>query len=211
MSTNNESQCYLVQLQFDACIDGDLTETQQQVFLSHLGTCTECAREFRYAQAVQDGLLDLPLLDCSEAAIEQAQHTALHASPAPETAGRGLDKLLTWLLAAPLAVRYAMPVVGIAVIGLLVLSRLQPGEVGAPLALDPPAAPVALPVQYTPAEIAQALEELNLAIDYLNRVSQRTETMVGDRFLLQPLRERLDASFERVRMDADQPPPGDQI
>ncbi|MCG8415197.1 MAG: zf-HC2 domain-containing protein [Pseudomonadales bacterium] len=218
MSTNNESQCYFVQLQFDAYIDGDLSETQQESFLSHISACNECANEFRYAQTIQDGLLDLPLLDCSEAAVEQAQHIAMNSQTAKQSGGRWLEGLLEWLAATPPVIRYAFPAAAVAVIGLIALPQLQPANPEPPLAvnetnftLDGAELPFVLPAQYSPTDIVEALNELNLAIEYLNQVSQRTEAMVGDRFLIRPLRDRLNASFERVRVSTNDALAGDQI
>lgn len=218
MSTNNESQCYFVQLQFDAYIDGELSETQQESFLSHIGACNECAHEFRYAQTIQDGLLDLPLLDCSEAAVEQAQHIAINSQPTKQSGGSWLEGLREWLGATPVAIRYAFPATALAVIGLIALPQLQPENTEAPLvanesgfSLDSAELPFAIPAQYSPTEIVEALNELNLAIEYLNQVSQRTEAMVGDRFMVRPLRDRLNASFQRVRASANNGLAGDQI
>ncbi len=52
--------------------------------------------------------------------------------------------------------------------------------------------------QYNPEDVSQALQDLNLAIDYLNQVSQRTEAMIGGRFLVTPLQDSINASFQKA-------------
>jgi hypothetical protein len=59
--------------------------------------------------------------------------------------------------------------------------------------------------QYTPEDISQALDELNVAIDYLNRLSQRTEVMIGDRFLVSPIQDSLNASFQKAGIRENNP------
>ena len=54
--------------------------------------------------------------------------------------------------------------------------------------------------EFSPADIALALQELNVAIDYLTQVSQRAEVMIGDRFLITPLQDSINASFSRARI-----------
>ena len=41
----------------------------------------------------------------------------------------------------------------------------------------------------------QALQDLELALDYLGEISARTEVMIEDRFLLRQLEESINASF----------------
>jgi hypothetical protein len=55
-----------------------------------------------------------------------------------------------------------------------------------------------------------ALEDLNLAIDTLNRLSRKTESLVGGRFVLQPLREGVlgtvrEAIYEPQQQDVRGP------
>ncbi len=235
-NSSNESQCYFVQLQFDSYMDGDLSDTQTDSFLQHINSCDECAKEFRYAQTVQDGLLDLPLLDCSEATLDQIYESAKSVNaPAVSEGQSWWAGLAEWLSATPPLVRYAFPALAVALIGLITLPQWQPSSNNPPQLVSEPSIretlqesfqdslpgsfsqPLMTAVEYSPADIAQAMQELNLAIEYLNQVSQRTEAMVGDRFLITPLRDRLNvsdrlnASFERVRVDADDELAEDQI
>jgi len=59
--------------------------------------------------------------------------------------------------------------------------------------------------EFSPQDIALALQELNVAIDYLNQVSQRTEVMIGDRFLVTPLQDSINASFQRANIRENVP------
>lgn len=210
MNSNNETQCYFVQLQIDSYLDGDLTANQQESFISHVQQCTECASEFRYAKTIQDGLVDLPLIDCADSVVESLLTTAQgHPQEQPnrqKAGGSGLTEFWHWLLNAPLMVRYGVPAMAIAAlaVGFLPSNPVAPEQVQQPMLASTPATLNATPVEYSPEEVAQALQDLNLAIQYLNQVSERTENMIGGRFLMTPLQENLNASFERIReRDAD--------
>ena len=216
MSSNNETQCYFVQLQFDSYLDDDLSGSQQKNFLQHLHACTGCAREFRYARTIHDGLLDLPLLDCAEetlAPVNDLQSGSRTVNPVA-TPGFFHD-LLQWIRAAPAGLSYAIPVILLATIAIIVVPQLA-GERQATgesetLIAGQSSAPGPTSVAYSPEEVAQALQDLNLAIDYLNKVSERTESMIGGRFLMMPLQNSLNASFERVRENMDSNIEGKEI
>jgi anti-sigma factor RsiW len=206
MNSNNETQCYFVQLHIDNYLDGDLTATQQESFISHVQQCSECASEFRYAKTIQDGLVDLPLIDCADSVVESLL-TTVQSQPQEQpdrqkaAGSSGLADFWQWLLNAPLLVRYGVPAMAVAAlaIGLLPSSPVAPEQAQPPLLANSPAILNATPVEYSPEEVAQALQDLNLAIQYLNQVSERTENMIGGRFLMAPLQENLNASFERIR------------
>ena len=56
--------------------------------------------------------------------------------------------------------------------------------------------------QYTDEEIRQALQDLHTAIEYLNQaVSERTDTIVGSRYLMPPLQDTFNASLRRISDD----------
>lgn len=199
MNDSNETQCYLVQLQIDNYLDGELSASQQESFISHVQTCADCAAEFRYAQTIHDGLVDLPLMDCSDDLVESILTTVQQQAPQPNDSSSGFSDFLGWLASAPLFLRYGVPVLAVAVltVGLLPVNETTPTD--PPVIASTPGAITTTPVEYTPEEVMQALQDLNLAIQYLNQVSERTETMIGGRFLMAPLQENLNASFERIR------------
>lgn len=217
MPTNtNESQCYLMQLQIDSFLDGELTPGQQETFMSHVHGCSECAQEYRFARTMQDALIDMPLLDCHDAVLEPAHEIARGSLPTSEEAKDSpLKGFFDWLVSAPLAVRVAAPAFAVALLAVALLPLTPTSEPTQPqLASQPQNSVVTTPVdfeEYGPEDIARALLELNTAIDYLNKVSQRTESMIGGRFLVSPLRDRINASFERAVLDPEDPLENDPI
>ena len=211
MSSNSESQCYFVQLQIDSFLDADLSTAQQEVFMLHVHKCEPCAREFHYAQTVQDAILDLPLLDCDEQVLEPIYRLTHGPAQGVNNAKPSWWAQLAELLnTAPLFLRYGFPValvaIGAVVVSTSVLrSQQNPGLpvasselLSAELLATEQIAAVPLE-QFSPQDVRQALLELNLAIDYLNQMSERTEVMISERFVVTPLQDSLNASFERAR------------
>lgn len=196
MASQNESQCYFVQLQFDTYLDGELSQSQCEEFQSHVKKCQVCAREFKFAQTLYDYVLDMPQLDCDDHVLEPIHRLGgglQKAGSSKPAFWQGLQELLTTV---PVFVRYAIPLALLVVLILPLAERVFTPASQAPLVAELPAG--TLPT-YTPEEIQQALMDLNLAIEYLNDVGQRTEAMIGGRFILAPIQESLDASFDAVR------------
>ncbi|MEX2469780.1 MAG: zf-HC2 domain-containing protein [Pseudohongiellaceae bacterium] len=193
MSGNSESQCYLTQLQIDTFLDGELSTAQQDVFMRHVHGCGACAAELRYARVLQDQLLELPPLDCDNRVLNPVYENARSLGL--------LTSLRDWLAGLNPGLRYAMPAALVVVLALVLLPLLEEQPTPAPMVADNP---TAAPADYSPQEVAAALRDLNLAIEYLNEVSERTEVMIGERFLITPLRESLNASFEEA-LDRDEP------
>ncbi len=189
MQASNNSQCYFVQLQVDSFLDGELPDSQQQVFLGHVQACSGCAAELQFARNLHDAVLDLPLLDCSDSALEPAYRISSQGGSAEES---WVSALWNWLAASPLAFRLAAPAIAMLLVVLVVSGEFAVGPQSPQIAVEETE-------QYSPAEIQQALNELNLAIDYLNDVSKRTEVMIGERFLIDPLQDSINASFDRAR------------
>lgn len=204
MQTPSQSQCYSVQLQIDSFLDGELEVAQQDVFLGHVHSCDGCAKELHFARSLHDAMMDLPLMDCTDRTLEPVHRISQLEHPSEDALKERHGKssqstfwqpISDWLLAAPLSLRLAVPA-----LALMVIVVAMNGEL---LQTDAP-----LPNQqavneatddFSPAEIQKALLDLNLAIEYLNDVSQRTEVMIGERFVVTPLQESLNASFDRSR------------
>ncbi len=189
MSPAKDSQCYFVQLQIDTFLDGDLTVQQQDVFMAHIHDCRTCAAELQFARQLHDSVLDLPRMECPDAVLEPVHRLGNSQRPAP-----GWAALWGALEQLPLAVRYGLPAAAAVVLTLLL----------APQFTDDPAGSMAVASQnqqetYSQEDVVMALRDLNTAINYLNEVSERTETMVGNRFVIMPLRESLNASFDRIQ------------
>jgi hypothetical protein len=105
--------------------------------------------------------------------------------------------------------RVGVPVAAATVLGIMISSSLL--NQGQNQELSVPQVVAEVSPQYAPEEISQALEDLNLAIDYLNKVNQRTEVMISERFLVNPLQDSLNASFQRARLSDDDPLQNDPI
>ncbi len=213
MTNSSESQCYFVQLQIDSFIDGDLSEAQQGVFMSHMHDCADCASEFRFAQTVQDAVLELPRVDCEEHVLEPIHRLSNAQDQGQINSSSGNDSLIGQLVnllnSMPSFIRVGVPVAAATVLGIMLSSSLLNQDGNQDLPVPQVVAEVA--PQYAPEEIAQALEDLNLAIDYLNKVNQRTEVMISERFLVNPLEKSLNASFQRARLANDSPIQNDPI
>lgn len=202
MPSNSESKCYFIQLQIDGYLDGDLSEAQQGVFMSHVQDCSACASEFRYAQTVQDVVMELPQIECEDFVL-QPVHSLTSAAKQGKKENDGhslLTQISGMLNAVPLYFRYGFSAALVAVIAVAIsFSVVTPIEEPEQLIASESVE------QYSPEDVALALQELNVAIDYLNQLSQRTEVMIGDRFLVTPLQDSINASFQRTRVRENDP------
>ncbi len=199
MPSNSESQCYFIQLQIDSYLDADLSETQRTVFMSHVQGCAACAKEFHFAQAVQDAVLEFPQVDCEDSVLEPVYRLTKNT----EQRISNSSQLLDFLNSIPVFFRYGLAAALVAVVAVAVsFNVLVPTETG--LSNEQLIANEIVE-QYSPGDVSQALQELNLAIDYLNQVSQRTEAMIGDRFLVTPLQDSINASFQKARIRESDP------
>lgn len=188
MQASNNTQCYFVQLQVDSFLDGELPDAQQQVFLGHVQSCTGCAAELQFARSLHDAVLDLPLVDCPDTLLEPFYGiSTLGAPPQP-----WWSALLNWWQASSPSIRFAAPAFALLLVVVGLNLDITPES-------ESPQIAVEATEQYSPEEIQQALKDLNLAIDYLNEVSKRTEVMIDERFLITPLQDSINASFDRAR------------
>lgn len=202
MPSNGESQCYFIQLQIDGYLDGDLSAAQQGIFMSHVQDCAACASEFRYAQTVQDAVMELPQIECEDYVLVPVHSLTAGERQAEEGVQRGslITQIAGLLNSVPLYTRYALSAALVAVVAVAVsFSVVTPIEEPETLVASESAE------QYSREDIALALQELNVAIDYLNQVSQRTEVMIGDRFLVTPLQDSINASFRRASIRENDP------
>ncbi|MFT6092275.1 MAG: hypothetical protein ACJA2Q_000157 [Pseudohongiellaceae bacterium] len=199
MQTSSGSQCYFVQLQIDSFLDGELALAQQEVFMGHVHSCQACAKELHFARNLYDAVMDLPLVDCSDLTLEPAHRISqLGRQPEPIPARSPASfwqPINDWLSATPLSLRLALPALALTVVVISMSGELLQSEVPLP---NQQAASATVE-SYSAEEIQKALLDLNLAIEYLNDVSQRTEVMIGERFVVTPLQESLNASFDRSR------------
>ncbi|GAB5501257.1 MAG: hypothetical protein PsegKO_35680 [Pseudohongiellaceae bacterium] len=205
---NGDSQCYFMQLQIDSFLDGELSSEQQKIFAGHLHGCSDCAAELQFAQTLHDTVMDLPLLDCADGALEPIDRLGRESGKLDAARAGWLHSLASWLTALPATLRYGAPVAAAVAITLLLSPVLNNGSEA------PPAVATTADngeQEYSQEDVLAALGDLNTAISYLNEVSQRTETMIGGRFVLVPLQESLNASFQRVSNQDDDPLSDDPI
>lgn len=195
---NNESQCYFVQLQIDTYLDNELGEAQHAEFHSHISKCTACAEELRFAHMLHESVITLPQLDCDDSVLEPAHRLGTTARTNVIERSWWRDTL-AWLDSMPVFARYALPAMLIALILVPFVYNGTDGIPGPSAPLVATQEPEALPAEYSPAEIQKALADLNLAMQYLNEVGLRTEVMIGDRFLVTPVRDSINASFNTDR------------
>ena len=208
-----QSRCYAVQLQIDTFLDGDLADSPAQGFIEHVGSCAACARELRFAQHLHDRVLDMPMLDLSDAVVDELltkvrsepqQGDATPARPRAEPGGflPGMRAAFVGLGGRGLAL-FSVVFLVLAV-GVVQFSRPTSNK---PQLADSQAL-VGTPTELESVRVA--LEDLNLAIDTLNRLSRKTESLVGERFVLQPLREGVlgtvrEAIYEPQQQDVRGP------
>jgi len=209
MVSNNDSQCYFVQLQFDAYLDGELGQIQRDEFQSHVRQCPACAQEFKFAQTLHDFVLDLPQLDCNEDLLEPIHRLGSGATRNASEKASIWQGLTNWFDAVPVFPRYALAVLLLVVFIAPVYNTLLAPQPDAPLIAEQSPAETAAP--YTPEEIQQALLDLNVAMKYLNDIGLRTEVMIGDRFLVSPIQDSINASLDVISNRRDDPFDNDSI
>tara|TARA_B100002003_G_scaffold217753_1_gene218221 strand:+ start:7432 stop:8067 length:636 start_codon:yes stop_codon:yes gene_type:complete len=203
MSNSISSQCHFVQLQIDSFIEGDLDTPQVEAFKNHIDACQACEQELLYAQTILGAVSELPLLDCPDHVLEPIHRLSGGSSATNLPSTQSLLSRLQQLFSdGPVFARYALPMVLVATLAILftIAPRFQ-GNV--PQLAEAPQEPAGAVEQYSPEEIYQALQDLNLAIEYLSDMSRRTEAMISDRFLITPLQESLDASFQSFGRNDD--------
>ena len=226
--SSEQTQCYAMQLQIDTFLDGDLVGEQQLAFVGHVAECGGCAHELRYAQHLYESVLDLPKADCSDALVDNL--VAISSQKRVQQHGgheehRGKTGALAETSRQPSRVgffaqldqffRDRLPfTIGFAAFSTLVIAVvivMAPRVDNAPQPLVAEVTPdlsaenaAMIPAAFDAAEVRMALEELNTAIDYLNRVSRQTETMIGKRFVVLPLQQSVNSSLRRASFSGNE-------
>ncbi len=162
----------------DEYLDGDLEPRARAAFEAHLEFCADCREELALARRVSDGLHSLPLPACppavTRAVLEAARPTlgerlrdAWRDFTAP---GHAWQPALALLLAAALG------------LGLWRLADAPPA-VSPPVAASPPTLVEAPINEYSPAEVARAKAEVELAFAYLGKISRTASDTVEEKVL----------------------------
>lgn len=185
----HETACQNVLLQIDSYLDRELAPAQEQALLAHVAQCPPCQAELRYAQALHERLTALPLMEAPAAtlgSIERLMQTA--SAPTPLPSRRPL--LARWSSLALAASLVAAVALGFG------LGRLNgPGSAPTDMAqLTDPQPTDSQPQVYSQQEIIKAIEDMQLAISYLQEVTERTGTLVEGQ-LLQQMRRSVNAAL----------------
>jgi len=220
--SSEQTQCYAMQLQIDTFLDGELEGDQHAAFVGHVAECPGCAHELRYAQNLYESVLDLPKIDCNDVLIDNllaisaqssTQRVEDYEGTPPETtrlplrAGlfAQLDQIFRERL--PLTIGFAAVSTLVIAVAIVMAPRgdILPQSVVADASSNSVAerSPVT-PTAFDAEQVRMALEELNTAIDYLNRVSQQTETMIGERFVVLPLQQSVNSSLRRASFSGNE-------
>jgi len=209
--SSEQTQCYAMQLQIDTFLDGELEGEQQLAFVGHVAECGDCAHELRYAQHLYESVLDLPKADFSDALVDNlvaiSSQKRVHQLRQPSRVGffAQLDQFFRDRL--PLTIGFA----ALSTLVIAVVIVMAPRVDNAPQPLVAEVTPdlsaenaAMIPAAFDAAEVRMALEELNTAIDYLNRVSRQTETMIGERFVVLPLQQSINSSLRRASFSGNE-------
>ncbi|MDB4165649.1 zf-HC2 domain-containing protein [Gammaproteobacteria bacterium] len=209
--SSEQTQCYAMQLQIDTFLDGELEGEQQLAFVGHVAECGDCAHELRYAQHLYESVLDLPKADFSDALVDNlvaiSSQKRVHQLRQPSRVGffAQLDQFFRDRL--PLTIGFA----ALSTLVIAVVIVMAPRVDNAPQPLVAEVTPdlsaenaAMIPAAFDAAEVRMALEELNTAIDYLNRVSRQTETMIGERFVVLPLQQSVNSSLRRASFSGNE-------
>ena len=229
--SSEQTQCYAMQLQIDTFLDGELEGEQQLAFVGHVAECGDCAHELRYAQHLYESVLDLPKADCSDALVENLVEISSQKRVQQREGREGHEKhrgktgALAETSRQPSRVGFfaqldqffsdRLPLtIGFAALSTLVIAVvivMAPRVDNAPQPLVAEVTPdlsaenaAMIPAAFDAAEVRMALEELNTAIDYLNRVSRQTETMIGERFVVLPLQQSVNSSLRRASFSGNE-------
>jgi len=220
--SSEQTQCYAMQLQIDTFLDGELEGDQHAAFVGHVAECPGCAHELRYAQNLYESVLDLPKIDCSDVLIDNllaisaqssTQRVEDYEGSSPETTRlplrAGLFAQLDQIFRERLPLTIGFAAVSTLVIAVAIVMAPRGGTLPQSVVADASSNSVAERSPVTPAafdaeQVRMALEELNTAIDYLNRVSQQTETMIGERFVVLPLQQSVNSSLRRASFSGNE-------
>ena len=188
----NDSHCQMTLLQIDAYLDKELDSGQEQALLAHASQCASCATELEYAMALHQQVTNLPLMDCPDSALEPIEH--LMSSTRKRTAGFGTRSLRLPGFFGSFQPGFNLAMAGATAIALVVGFAL--GRMG-----ESPVSQTQLAQEetsrrsesYTQEEIIRAIEDMEMAISYLQEVTERTGSLVESQ-LLEQVRISVNAS-----------------
>jgi len=197
MPSNTSSHCQLFKLHIDAYLDDELEAARTEELRGHLQQCQVCSQELAYAERLHQAVVSLPILDCSDNALEPVDRlfTGGGQQSGQKPAGGFWTALGGFIGSIPTPVRVGIPVAATVLLAIGLGRELLVPATGPGPELAGQSVVETVEPEYSSAEIRQALQDLELALDYLGQISERTEVMIQDRFLLRQLEESMNASF----------------
>lgn len=148
-----EPGCNEVLARLDEHADGTLERELAEVVARHVENCEACAAELRLAERIAIELRALPEVDAPGSVLHVVRTVA--RAEARERRPAGLWRRLAWAGAAGAALAAAV-------------------------LLAPRPVPTPEPAPVTDAQLAQAIDETELALTYLGRVGRRVAIRVRD-------------------------------
>ncbi|RMH16663.1 MAG: hypothetical protein D6696_17675 [Acidobacteria bacterium] len=178
--------CAAIDELLEPYVDGELNAAARARIDRHLASCPACAEQLELARRVGAGLRALPPQSCpprvTRAVLAQAERAA--------QSGGFWRRLLP---APPPRWRPALALLLLAALSFAVLRR-------------PPATPPPVPA----ADVAQAEEEVKLALAYLGRIGAQAGTAVRKEVFAERLATPLARSFRGALAPGDEPPEEDR-
>jgi anti-sigma factor RsiW len=154
--------CEHIEPLLDDLLDQDISPLDELRIREHLATCAACTTELALAERIQRALRSLPRLPCPDALSAAAlAHAAAEIEPEP--APPRVETLTRW---RP-RLRRAIPLAAAAAV-LIALAGLR----------DLRQAPV--PPEFSPAQIAQAAEDVRWALAYVTDTHLRAGHALRD-------------------------------
>lgn len=192
-----ELGCSSVEPLLEACLDDQLSGSEQSALKDHLARCESCTEELDLARRIQTELHALPPRSCPPVVTRAVLDHAESHPPLAVRLRRFRSARQVWQPA------FALLVVAALGLGYVGLGYWRP---------DGPAPPVG-PAQktYTEAEIARAEAEIKLALAYLGDIGQRTREQLGAEMgerILEPFSRSIAGAllpFPRVRRPRSKP------
>ncbi len=184
----HHSNCRWTRERIDRFLDAELDGGDLMTFQGHVDVCSGCRRELARAETVLRELHSLPDLHCRDEVVDRALAAAQAAPVARHRAGR---RSPAW---------WPFPVFRPALAGALILALVLSSLWVANRSRS----------DFTPADVADAEEELKWTLAYLDDIGRRSSMTAMDKAfqtgMVGPLRRAVSAAFE-PRSPVNQPLP----
>jgi predicted anti-sigma-YlaC factor YlaD len=160
-------------------MDGHLSSKEMKAVRSHLEQCGECREEYRVQQRAQSLLKHVPLERCPEAV---AENVLRHIDTSHRKEPRFAEKLSDLFHMNDRWLNAAVAVATIILLMFLVFPQFQGVEEG--------------DAEYSSEEVAQAREDIELALGYLNYYAMKTEKLFEDHVISESFAKPLKSTMK---------------